>query len=127
MTYNKIVEECFFHSHHVGIISTHLPKVVYFRSIQKSVIIDLYMHCADNKLITEMRFKTNGTPYHIAGLEWLCRQLEGESLDTELLETFNYRLLIKVLEIPLSQTPVALSIIDIYREILALMKKKFEE
>lgn len=126
MMYNKIVEDCFFHSLHAGSIEPSEPLVVYFRSNQhnQSMSIELFLQCNESGLITKARFKTNGNPYVIAAMECLCRKIEAKILGN--LPEINYQDLVKELEIPTSQYPLALGVVDVYKEVLVLMKKKLE-
>lgn len=139
MMYNKIIEDCFFHPKHVGILDLQTPLTVHFASTQKNqsmTRIDLYMQCTEDTLICKVCFKVTGNPYAIATVEWLCRQIEGKQLDrlewgaaqkdnpqAEQL----YQILVKRLEIPQTQYPIALQVEDVYKEVLALMKKKLED
>lgn len=127
MMYNKIVQDCFFLPKHVGVLDLSASLTVHFRSkqINQSMTkIDLYLQCTETALIYKACFKTIGNPYVIAALEWLCRQIEGRALDN--LPLINYQILIKELEIPTHQYPVAIQVEDVYKEVLTLMKKKFE-
>lgn len=127
MIYNNIVEDCFFQPRHAGMIDLNAPLTVHFRSSQKNqslTIIDLYMQCTNIGFISQMRFKATGNPYVIAALEWLCRQLEGRTLEN--LPLINYQILIKELAISTIQYPIAIQVEDVYKEVLTLMKKKFE-
>ncbi len=138
MMYNELVEDCFFLPRHVGILDLQAPLTVHFVSIQKNqsiTRIDLYVQCAENALIRKACFKATGNPYVIAALEWLCRQIEGKKLDC--LEWRSdqknnpqdkqlYQILVKELEIPQNQYPIALQVEDVYKEVFTLMKKKFE-
>ena len=127
MMYNKIVNDFFFAPQHVGTIDLLDPLVVCFRSNREhcSVVIELYIQCNNKGLITKACFKTNGNPYVIACLEWLCRQMIDKEIDK--LPCFNYQLLMKELEIPTSQYPVTLQIEEAGKEALLLMKKKLED
>lgn len=122
-----MVKDYFFHPNHVGVVDLTQPLSVHCRGIQKgqSVLVDLYLQCTQDKRIKRACFRSSGNPYIIAALEYLCRLIEGVALDK--LPSMNYQLLIRELEIPTTQYPVAVHIEDIYKEILALMNKKFEE
>jgi nitrogen fixation NifU-like protein len=127
MMYNKVVEDCFFQPRHVGVIELTAPLTVHISSGQENqsvTKIDLYLQGTTKGVITRASFKTNGNPYVIAAVEWLCRRIEGQSLTN--LRPFNYQILIKELDIPISQSPIAVQIEDIYLAVLALMKKKLE-
>ncbi len=126
MMYNKLVEDCFFHPSHVGELDINEPLTGHhernMRHQNATIAIKLYIQCTHAGLIHRACFKAIGNPYVIAALEWLCRQIEGFSLDK--LPPINYQILISVLEIPTSQYPVALIIEGIYKEVLALINKK---
>lgn len=125
MMYNKSVQDCFFLPRHIGVLDLKSPYTVHYRSGQQNQIniIDLYLQCFENKKISRACFKANGNPYMIAALEWLCRQIEGRDLKD--LPVFSYQVLIKELEIPIHQYPVALQVEGIYKEVLTLMNDKF--
>jgi nitrogen fixation NifU-like protein len=126
--YNEIVQDCFFLPQHVGVIDLAFPLTVYFRSSQNNqsvTKIELYLQCTKSALINKACFRATGNPYVIAALEWLCRQIEGRELES--LISINYQTLIKELEIPTHQYPIALQVEDAYKEVLTLMKKKLED
>lgn len=125
MMYNKIVHDCFFFPRHIGILDCSIPRTVYFRvgHFSQNTIIDLYMQCDSARKVIEVCYKTNGNPYLIAALEWLCRQTNGKNFDELHL---NQEELIKLLEIPTNQTPLILYVKDVYTEVLNLMSKSFQ-
>lgn len=86
--------------------------------------IEFYMQCNSQGTIVRACFKTNSNPYVIASLEWLCRLLEGQAINS--VPPIDYQLIIKELDIPIAQYPVALRIIDVYKEALLLINKIFE-
>jgi nitrogen fixation NifU-like protein len=77
------------------------------------------MHCDEQLIVHSMRFKTNGNPYMIASLEWVCRQSAGKNLNQLYI---NCDELIKILEIPLNQSPITLQVQDVYKEVINLMR-----
>lgn len=122
MMYNNIVLDCFFSPQHVGVLDVDQDFCVVFESIQKNKpSIACYMLCDKNAVIQKLCFKTNGNPYLIAGLEWACRYLDGCSIDK--ISQIDYQCLIKALDIPLAQYPLALRIVAVLKELLSLMKK----
>lgn len=139
MIYNEIIEDCFFHPRHVGILDLQAPLTVHFTSIQNNqstTHIELYIQCTEDALIRKARFKATGNPYVIASLEWLCRQIEGKQLDSlewgaaqksTLHDEQLYQVLVKQLEIPQNQYPIALQVEDVYKEVLAFAIKKLED
>ncbi|KTD26897.1 hypothetical protein E3983_07945 [Legionella israelensis] len=127
MMYNKLVEDCFFSTEHVGVLNDAHNDCVSFRSSLAGPggIIELSIRCDHYGLITDACFKTQGNPYTIAMLEWLCRQLEGEPL--YLHPRWNYQQILELFDVPDTQYPVAIRIEDIYTEIIKRMKKKLKE
>lgn len=125
MMYNKLVEDCFFFPKHVGTLNLSEPRTVFFstRQFSKEVVISLYMQCDNNKIVHAITFKSNGNPYVIASLEWLCRQTIGKKLEQW---CFNCEELIKLFDIPFNQAPVILHVQDVYKEVLMLMNEKIE-
>ena len=126
MMYNKIVEDCFFSPIHVGMLDLtkdHTSHVGIGKK-GKGTVIDFYLQCNANGLIERACFKAIGNPYTIAALEWLCRQLEGAQLME--LPVINYQTMIKILAIPRHQYPAAVQVEDVFKEVVSLMKKKFE-
>ncbi|KTD59838.1 putative iron-sulpher cluster proteins NifU [Legionella sainthelensi] len=123
MMYNKIVQDYFFLPKHVGVIDLNHALTVMVKNSQKNQgIIELYLQCDSEGKILRACFKTNGNPYVIAGLEWLCRQLEGKAIDN--VPQIDHLLIIKNLDIPIAQYPIALRILDIYKEVMLLIKNK---
>lgn len=127
MMYNKVVQDCFFLPKHVGVLDLTASFTVHFGSSQinqSMTKIELYLQCTESALVYKACFKAIGNPYVIASLEWLCRQIEGRELSQ--LPAINYQILVKELDIPTHQYPIALQVEDVYKEVLILMKKKFE-
>jgi nitrogen fixation NifU-like protein len=124
--YNKIVHDCFFSPRHVGVVDLNDRFTVVFKNSQKGHgQIELYLQCNSNGRIERACFKSNGSPYVIASLEWLCRQLEGKTIDNA--PEIDYQLIIKELNIPVVQYPVAIRVSDAYKEVLFLMMKKKQD
>ncbi|RUR09050.1 iron-sulfur cluster assembly scaffold protein [Legionella sp. km772] len=125
MMYNELVEDCFFFPKHVGVLDSSEPRTVYYSnaSFSKNAVISLYMQCTGDKRIKVICFKSNGNPYLIAALEWLCRQVNGKKLAQW---CFNGDELIKLLDVPFNHAPVIWQVQDAYQEILMLMNKKIE-
>lgn len=128
MMYNQIVKDCFFLPRHVGTLDVENPLVSHTHSGHKNQtkVIEFYMQCRDSDgEIVKACFKANGNPFVIAALEWICREIEGQHLAH--LPVISYQILIKVLEIPTSQYPVALLVEGVYKDSLLLMKNKLED
>lgn len=126
MMYNKNIEDCFFSPNHSDVIDLDQPYSSHYRSAQsgKNVVIDLYMLCSVDKAVLKACFKAVGNPYLIAGLEWLCRRIEGLNL-TQLLPSY-YEQIITDLEIPAHQYPIAVLIDTTYKELLKLAYEQFK-
>lgn len=124
MMYNKVVQDYFFTPQHVGVIDTNAAQAIHFRMHRpkQRVIIDFYLQCATNESIVKACFKTNGNPFIIAALEWLCRQLEHKKLDD--LPLFTQKTWMDLLALPVSQSPVAIQMNVLYQEVITLMKNK---
>ncbi len=117
MNYNQQVEEYFFSPHHVGVLNVNEPFIIHQRvgEMAREAVLDLYVRYNSNKAIESACFKAYGSPYLIAGGEWLCRYMLGqEAIATEL----NYQFLLKHLDIPSNQYPVALLLEQAYRGLL---------
>jgi nitrogen fixation protein NifU and related proteins len=123
MMYNKRIHDYFFSPKHVGSIalSNHLA-VVSRNSQQGQGNIEFYMQCNQDRIIIRACFKTNGNPYVIASLEWICRQLEGHNIAS--VPRIDYQCIVKELNIPMTHYPIALRAIDVYKEALVLMNQK---
>ncbi|MBI2785897.1 MAG: iron-sulfur cluster assembly scaffold protein [Legionella longbeachae] len=125
MMYNIIVQDCFFSPRHVGVVEKSNPFAVLVKNSQKGQgSIHFYLQCNPDGIIVRACFKTNGNPYVIASLEWLCRQLETKPIDC--VPLIEYQFIIKELDIPVVQYPIALRVTDIYKEALLLMKNQIE-
>ncbi|TAL62754.1 MAG: hypothetical protein EPN84_05990 [Legionella sp.] len=127
MMYNKIVEDCFFNSNHVGLVQPDYPLSAHFKSHVpgQNNRLDLYLVCTKDKIIQRACFKAMGNPYMIAALEWICREIEG--LELEQLPVINYPLLVETLAIPNTEYPVAIQVSQAYQEVVKLMRNTFEE
>ncbi|HAT1844732.1 TPA: iron-sulfur cluster assembly scaffold protein [Legionella pneumophila] len=126
MMYNKIVQDYFFQPQHKGTLDLNDPFVIGVQSQPANQLntVHFYIKYDKDKTISRARFKTNGNPYVIAAMEWVCCQIEGKTLKA--LPLIDFQILINVLQMPNSQYPVAVQIEGIYKEALTLMRKKFE-
>lgn len=124
--YNKLVEEYFFDPKHVGFINADEPLAVHNRMSQEGqpLVIDFYLQCTQGQMIKRACYQTNGNPYVIAALEFVCRQIEG--LNLKQLPEIGYQQLVTALEIPNAQYPSAIQVEKIYKNALLLLKNKIE-
>ncbi|KTD65794.1 hypothetical protein [Legionella spiritensis] len=121
MNYNSLLETLFFKPEHVGVPDGSIPLVACSRiRVKKGARFDFCMACEPSGLVKKACFKAYGNPYLVAGLEWLCRQVEG----TMILRPFilDHQKLVELLAIPKSRHPDALLIAESYREVLETMK-----
>lgn len=119
MMYNKITEDYFFNPKHVGRLDLTKAGIFHINVTKTSLVIDLYVEYS-NKVIQRAVFKTNGSPYVISSLEWLCRQIEGRSLGD--LPDINYQRFVEVLEIPPIKYPEAVLIERVYKELIKRLR-----
>lgn len=123
MIYNKIVYDCFFYPRHVGTIDPSQVDTIMVRNEQKGqALIEFYLQHGQDRGITRACFKTNGNPFLVAGLEWLCRRIEGRIFDE--IDPLDYQLLVNELAIPVTQYPLALRIVAVFKESLILMNNR---
>lgn len=122
MTYNKLVREYFFSPLHVGSVDLNQSLAQVIINHQKGQgCIEFYIQCDIDGVIGKACFKTNGNPYLIAGLEWLCRELIGKKIKN--MPVIDYHVLIKELEIPITQYPLALRVVDVFKKMIMLFDK----
>lgn len=126
MMYNKLVKTYFFKAQQTGLIDCLAPYTVSYRSTYPNsiLVIELYMQCNEDGQVINMRFKTNGSPYLIAALEYICRQCMGQGFKT--LAPLDCSKIIKLLEIPMHQSPFLIQVDDAYKELLLLMNNTFK-
>jgi nitrogen fixation NifU-like protein len=124
MNYNKLVESCFFQPTHVGVLDCEQPGNLRIRQGEPSqgAYFDLYVSCEKSGDISKACFKAYGNPYIIAGLEWLCRQLQGTNINTH--PKLNYHVIVEKLEIPRPYYPNAVLIESGYCALVTEMKKR---
>lgn len=125
MMYNKTVEDCFFQPRHIGVLDLKDPWTECVRSSQGLAQIKLFMQSTPKGIINALCFKATGHPYLIAGLEWCARLILGQSVYT--VEVVEYPALVKELAIPMEYYPLALQVVQVYKEMLCIMRKKIED
>lgn len=124
--YNEIVRDCFFMPRHVGTLDVLQPFTVHSRSNLSDldkIIIDLYLQCTEQTFIKKACFKAKGPPFLIASMEYWCRLVENKTLGE--LNEIKYQSLVKELDLPLEQYPIALKVEGLGKAVLMLMKNKF--
>lgn len=128
MSYNKLVEDCFFYPRHVGVVDVNPSWFTAFsenhdKSGRGSLM--LYMSMDNSGNIVQTRFKALGNPYLIAGLEWLCRQSEGLLLQEQIKP--DYRVLVNVLELPAKYYAEALLIEKAWHKVMLALTSQYGE
>ena len=123
MMYNKLVTDYFFHPLHVGELATITPfSVVVTSSAQISLFMQLSLQCDALGRITKALFKTNGDPFTIAGLEWICRAFEGENMDMN--PPITHQQIMAELERPSQYFPRAIALEKIALDAITQLKKR---
>lgn len=116
MMYNETIEDFFFHPKHVGSMDNTNPLTTHFGIKQNGLSIRLFVRHTESRVIERACYQTNGNPYVIASLEWLCRKIEGASLDA--LPALHYQQIIEALDMPSSKYPEAVQIDRLFKELI---------
>ena len=116
MMYNKLVLTLFFNPQHVGILDENGAVHVQAKNMDLFICID-----GDDR-ITNARFKSSANPYKIAGLEWLCRALEGDLLSNH--PKIDYKEIADILEIPILKYSEAIALEVIYKKLISTAKDR---
>lgn len=116
ITYNKLVESCFFQAQHVGTLDCSRADTVCVsvEEQRNGIRLDLYLSCQTDGLIDKACFRACGNPYVIAGAEYLCRRLQGTSAKEH--PCLDYHELVRQLGIPRVQYPLAVLIERAYHQ-----------
>lgn len=123
MMYNELVTDYFFHPLHVGELTTINPfSVVVTSSAQISPFMQLSLQCDALGKITKALFKTNGDPFTIAGLEWICRAFEREDMDINFPMT--HQQIMVELKMPSQYFPRAIALEKIALDAITQLKKR---
>lgn len=127
MMYNELVEDCFFSAQHVGHLDAAMKNTICYQSKLPGMggAIELSLQCEDEGIVQSACFRAHGNPYLVASLEWLCRQMEGESI--HLHPSIDYQSLVERFDMPNTQYPIAIRVEDVYREAVSEMQKKLNE
>lgn len=114
MMYNKTIKDYFFSPAHVGTVNVQDNHSVVVRNEAKGQgDIELSVRFAADGVIEQVCFRSNGNPYLIASLEWLCRQLQGKPIHR--LPQVTYQSLLAALGIPKMHYPVAIRVEELYK------------
>lgn len=121
MMYNDLVKTYFFKPNHIGVIDLDSPFSGHSRVGEpgQSTFFDLYLQCSKQGGIEKLCFKAVGSPYLIAALESLCHRLQGKSIHETAVA---YQDLVQELDIPRSQYPVALQVVQTYEHLAKCMQ-----
>ncbi len=118
--YNAKIAELFFNTSHAGVLNCQQPLTVcyYCNTQHHNTYLELYLRCNLNKQIIQTKFKTFGNPYLIAGLEWLCQNLENTSINRH--PWITAAIISDTLQIPKIEYTIALFIETSYNKIILL-------
>lgn len=119
MMYNNLVETLFFNPLHIGFMSLAQQGVLGVSVSQNGSMVDFYLQHSSEGLILKTCFKAKGCPYLIASMGLLCSYLEGKTVDEA---QFDYQTLVRQLEMPVSEYPLALIVDTVYRKGLSKLK-----
>ncbi|MDP1604803.1 MAG: iron-sulfur cluster assembly scaffold protein [Legionella sp.] len=127
MIYNELVENCFFEPKHVGMMDCHLKNTLCHQvgNVSQREYFDLYLSFDETGQILKACFKAYGNPYLIAGVEWVCRQLEGTLINEH--PKFDYHFVVQKLAIPKSYYPIALLVGNGYHDIVHTVKEQLRK
>lgn len=122
-SYNEFVTAHFFNTKMAGTLDCNQPLTVNYRAgnVARGQFFDLYLQCDKPGFITTARFQANGSPYLIAGLEYLCRKLEGYKISAPL--PYTPQELAQRLDLPKKQQSVVLLIDEGCQYALKLLKE----
>jgi nitrogen fixation NifU-like protein len=110
MIYNELILDYFFHPYHVGILNGN-------NVIQAQIKdMNLYIELDINNKIIKACFKSRANPFKIAGLEWLCRELEGDLITNH--PRIDYKQIARVLDIPALKYADAIALEGIYQRLV---------
>jgi len=120
-SYNEFVETHFFDTQMTGELDCSLPLTIIYRTgtVQRGLLFALYLQADKAGNIQAARFKAQGSPYLIAGLEWLCRQLQGRAITAPFP---NNQVLAQQMDLPKNQQSVVLLIEEGCAHALKLLK-----
>lgn len=123
MMYNKDVNHYFFESSHAGEVRDQSLTCLEFTQgeITQGSKVVLTLGINQNKEIIKAAFKAYGSPYVIAGMAWLCEQLQGKNKTT--LKESVYEELVEKFEIVKTQLHHAIQIELINKQVLEAFKQ----
>lgn len=126
MMYTEKVSKLFFYPKHVGVLDENQELTAHCSIVQEkqNTVINLFWQCTEQGIIQRACFKAVGSPYIIAGMEWLCAEVEGKKLDD--LPSIDYQVLIKQFEIPKLHYPAAVQIEALYKAMKVSVNNKLK-
>ncbi|MGQ3890412.1 iron-sulfur cluster assembly scaffold protein [Legionella sp. CNM-4043-24] len=126
MNYNKTVEQYFFQARHAGTLDTRQANTVMCRMGEKAhgACFELYLSCLATGEIVAARFLAYGNPYVIAGLEWLCTEMQGTFISEH--PRLDYHEIVRKLAIPATQYAVAVLIERGYQSVVEKMNERLQ-
>lgn len=117
MIRNEYIQELFFNTKHCGVLDCQQPLTFSSRIyLEKTKCLEMYITYTSEQLIQYARFRASGNPYLIAGLEWVCRQLENNLWAST--TPIDYQTIMQNLQIPTEQYPLIMLISMCHQEII---------
>ena len=126
MNHTELVEKYFFNTEHVGELPLNDNSTVHTRvgSKEQAEYFELYVKLSPPgapSAIKQACFKASGSPYLIAALEWLCREIESRG--REVLKHFQPQELQRLFKISARNYPTALLIDKGCKQLLQSLEK----
>lgn len=118
MSYNELVEKHFFSPQHVFIEDDAKNNFHYVSegSVALGDAIEFYMQFDKaSQKINVLKFKAYGNPYLIAGMSYLCQELQHKPLNQ--VNIFSAQKLIEVLSLPKTKYYVAYMLEDALKKL----------
>lgn len=124
MIYAPVVEAYFFKPQHVGELNINEEGVSHINvglPSQGDYFV-LYVLIDEKNHIIKACFKARGNPYLIAGVEWICCQLQGAAIES--LKDFEQEELFSLFQMPERYLPTALLLEKGYNHMVKYLREK---
>ena len=121
MMYNSLVTAYFFEPKHVGTIEPSVfSRCLHQQSSTSNCNFSLAASIDRQSNFDRACFKAKGSPFLIAGLEYICETLEGTNLDSH--PSISYEQLVEVLALPRTNYAIAVLMEEAYRKLILMFK-----
>lgn len=119
INYNELTKKLFFAPEHAGKLDAPASKTIISRFEAPGAKVSLTL-LAEEGLILQARFQAMGEPFLIAGLEWICQNIQHSSLNIH--PKTLHSDLISALEIPKTRYSVAFLVESCYFDAINKLK-----